>query len=212
MERPFASSKLSCTQRNVQKITTDSPSEQEYKLLNLKKENTLVHRIKAKITEREQASQIFQQSKDEDKAAVMGTLDNTAADSFIIELGQIGPDQSVAVNFEYFMDLKVEEGGKHRHQSTDSRSRLMKLHLPMSHKKRFVVGERVPQHNLHENIYDSTFVTKVYLTCEPPAKRVFGKIMDSTGKIVERKISKHVHEELKLERWALSNNRINRQI
>lgn len=171
-----------------------------------------MHRIKAKITEREQASQIFQQSKDEDKAAVMGTLDNTAADSFIIELGQIGPDQSVAVNFEYFMDLKVEEGGKHRHQSTDSRSRLMKLHLPMSHKKRFVVGERVPQHNLHENIYDSTFVTKVYLTCEPPAKRVFGKIMDSTGKIVERKISKHVHEELKLERWALSNNIISRQI
>jgi len=52
--------------------------------------------------EKAEARQKFDRALEEDKSAVMATVDPTATDSFIIQLGHIEPDSSVKVR-AFFM-------------------------------------------------------------------------------------------------------------
>ena len=65
-------------------------------------------RIRAKIEELEQAKQIFQQAKNEERAAVLTTLDKNATDVFKVELGSIPDNYEVVCKFEYFMELNSD--------------------------------------------------------------------------------------------------------
>ena len=65
-------------------------------------------RIRAKIEELEQARQIFQQAKNEERAAVLTTLDKNATDVFKVELGSIPDNYEGVCKFEYFMELNSD--------------------------------------------------------------------------------------------------------
>ena len=65
--------------------------------------------IRAKIEELEEAEQIFQALKDEEKATVLTTLDKKAADIFKVELGSIPDNNEVVCRFEYFMELDRDD-------------------------------------------------------------------------------------------------------
>ena len=85
------------------------------------------------------------------------------------------------------MELKLEEQAKTRVQREPTR--IMKLHIPMCHKKRYVPEDDVPEHNKHENQYSSNFISKVYIKCTPEPKRIFGKITDVNGKMRDRVVN-----------------------
>ena len=65
-------------------------------------------RIRAKIEELEQAKQMFQQAKNEERAAVLTTLDKNATDVFKVELGSIPDNYQVVCKFEYFLELNSD--------------------------------------------------------------------------------------------------------
>lgn len=155
--------------------------------------------------EKVKAQNYFDDALERDMAAIMASIDENATDSFIIQLGHIGADCKVKVEFEYFMDLKLEDQARTRHVRPTETSQIMKLHIPMTHKKRFVPQEKnVPEHNQFENNYVATFVTRVYITCNPEPKKIFGKITDMNGKTRDRVIKDHAPSKMNpLKKWVL---------
>jgi hypothetical protein len=58
----------------------------------------------------------------------------------------------------------------------------------MTHKKRFYLEDDAPKHNMFDNYFSSDFQTKVYIECNPPAHKVFGKVTGNNNELQDRKI------------------------
>ena len=165
-----------------------------------RKEKTIS--IIAKIEELEEAREMFEKAKRENKAAVLTELDSAATDSFICKLGSIPPNCEVNCEFSYFMELKEENISKLRSENNIENSKTVRLHIPMSYKKRFVgFGSKTPELNKSEiPNFRRTFSIEA-----PNGKSFFGKTIDGENRIL-------VQDKTKKEKWILDSDQLNKTI
>lgn len=112
-----------------------------------RKEKTIT--IEAKIENKDEARTKFEKAKSENKAAILTTLDDAAADSFICELGAIPPNHEVNCEFSYFLVLKEQLQPKSRSDdAVQTDVKTLRLHIPMEFKERYVAeGTNAPELN-----------------------------------------------------------------